>query len=127
MTYRAMGAGPGPVKTYKIDAPFPWGSDTEITLPVDAMVADTWTALQPRLDALETKLVQDMEMEMDIYAPQLIKELMDEVVRPEISKQMEIGFAQVGLIENDALKAALAIAGMVMLSVGIAAYWVKSS
>ncbi len=47
----ALGAGPGASKTYYIDAPLPWGDNTPITVPVDAIVADFWQSLRPRLDA----------------------------------------------------------------------------
>lgn len=125
MTYRAVGAGPGPVEKYKIDAPFPWGDNTEIAVPMQQMVDDAWQAISPKIDALEAKLIQDMEGEMEIYAPVLVKQVMDEVVRPEIAKQMEVAFAEVGLVKDDAIKGMLALTGMVVLSVGIAAWWVK--
>ncbi len=125
MTYRSMGAGPGPVVKYKIDAPFPWGDDTEIAVPMQQMVDDAWRAISPKINALEAQLVQDMEGEMDIYAPVLVKQIMDEVVRPEIAKQMEVAFAEVDVVKDDAIKGMLALTGMVVLSVGIAAWWVK--
>jgi hypothetical protein len=120
-----VGAGPGPVEKYKIDAPFPWGDNTEIAVPMQQMVDDAWQAISPKIDALEAKLIQDMEGEMEIYAPVLVKQVMDEVVRPEIAKQMEVAFAEVGLVKDDAIKGMLALTGMVVLSVGIAAWWVK--
>jgi hypothetical protein len=125
VSYHPVGAGPGPAKTYKVDAPFPWGKDTEIVVPVDAMVADTWASLTPDINALETKLINDMEDEANLYGPKLVKKVMDEVIRPEIAKQMEITFAKVDMVKDDAIKAALGIAGMVVLSVGLAAWWIK--
>jgi hypothetical protein len=38
---------------------------------------------------------------------------------------MEVAFAEVGLVKDDAIKGMLALTGMVVLSVGIAAWWVK--
>ncbi len=50
MSYRAMGAGPGPTITYAVDLPLPWGHDAEVTLPMEALVQDAWTAMEPRMD-----------------------------------------------------------------------------
>lgn len=49
--YRAMGAGPGDVVTYRVDLPLPWGRDTEVTLPMQALVDDAYTAMEPNLNA----------------------------------------------------------------------------
>jgi hypothetical protein len=40
MSYHGLGAGPGPVETYYVDMPFPWGDDTELRLPVYALTQD---------------------------------------------------------------------------------------
>lgn len=125
MSYHGVGAGPGPVKTYKVDAPFPWGKDTEVTLPVEQMVTDTWNALAPSLDAFEAKLINDMEDEANLYGPRLVKQVMDEVVRPEIAKQMEIAFAQVDMVTSDVTKSAVGIAAGLALVIGLSAWWVK--
>jgi len=125
MSFHGMGAGPGPVVTYKVDAPFPWGSNTEITVPMQQMVDDAWSAISPKITALESQLVSDMEDEMNLYGPQLASKVMTDVVNPEIAKQMEVAFAQVGIVKDDAIKAALALTGVIVLSVGLAAWWVK--
>jgi hypothetical protein len=49
--YRAVGAGPGDTKTYLVDLPLPWGRDTEVTLPMQALVDDAWTAMEPAMNA----------------------------------------------------------------------------
>jgi len=49
--YRSMGAGPGPTVTYLVDLPLPWGKDTEVTLPIEALVNDAVTTAQPSIDA----------------------------------------------------------------------------
>jgi len=46
-----VGAGPGPTITYLVDLPLPWGKDTEVTLPIDALVADSVASAQPAVDA----------------------------------------------------------------------------
>jgi hypothetical protein len=125
MSYHGVGAGPGPVKTYKVDMPLPWGDNTEITVPVQQVIADAWTELSPKIDALESKLINDMEDEANLYGPRLVKQVMDEVVTPEINKQMEIAFAQVDVAKSDAIKAAAGIAVGLGLAVGLAAWWIK--
>lgn len=49
--YRAVGAGPGPTVTYLVDLPQPWGRDTQVTIPVEALVDDALVAAQPTMDA----------------------------------------------------------------------------
>jgi len=49
--YRAVGAGPGKTITYLVDLPQPWGRDTQVTIPVDALVDDALVAAQPSMDA----------------------------------------------------------------------------
>jgi len=53
--YHGVGAGPGPTITYLVDLPLPWGRDTEVTLPIDQLVSDSWTAMEPRMDAAIAK------------------------------------------------------------------------
>jgi hypothetical protein len=49
--YRAVGAGPGDTRTYLVDLPLPWGRDTEVTLPIQALVDDAWTSMEPNVNA----------------------------------------------------------------------------
>jgi len=121
MTYRAVGAGPGPVKTYKVDMPFPWGANTEITVPVQAMVDDTWAALQPKVDALITQA----EEEVSSYAPDEVRTVMNSVVIPKIQSQMEEAFAEMDMMKDDALKAVLGVTGILVIAIGLSAWWVK--
>jgi len=120
-----MGAGPGPVKTYKMDMPFPWGENTEVTVPVDQMVSDTWAALSPKIDQLESKMIQDMEDEMNLYAPQLVKTIMDQNVRPELNRQAEVAMAEFDIMKMDVVKA-VAITGVaIVIAMGAGSWWVK--
>lgn len=125
MSYHGMGAGPGPVKTYKVDMPFPWGENTEVTVPVDQMVNDTWAAISPKLDQLEAKMIQDMEDEMNLYAPQLVKTIMDQSVRPELNRQAEVAMAEFDIMKMDVVKA-VAITGIaIVIAMGAGSWWVK--
>ncbi len=45
----AIGAGPGPTTTYYVDLPLPWGRNTEITLPMQQLVADAVAEARPAL------------------------------------------------------------------------------
>lgn len=125
MTYRAVGAGPGPVETYKVDAPFPWGDNTEIKIPVQEMVNDAWAAAQPKVNELEAKLIDDMENEMSLYGPKLVKDILDTVVRPELDKQMEVAFAEVDMMMSDVTKTMIAVGATVAIAVGLGAWWLK--
>ena len=48
--YGALGAGPGETVTYLVDLPLPWGRDTELTLPIDALVEDAWVSVEPAMN-----------------------------------------------------------------------------
>lgn len=125
MSFHGIGAGPGPTKTYKVDMPFPWGKDTEIVLPVQTIVDDLWTAILPKLNALETKLIGDMEEEVAYYSPTAARKVLNEVILPAVDKELEVAFAKVDVVKEDALKAGLAITATVVLAVGLAAWWIK--
>lgn len=125
MAYRSVGAGPGPVQKYKVDAPWPWGDNTEIALPVDALVTDAWAAALPKLNALENQLVDDMENEATLFVPKLVKQVMDDTIMPELRSEMEVAFAELDLIKVDALKTLVVVGVTVAAAVGIAAWWVK--
>jgi hypothetical protein len=51
VSFGGLGAGPGPTTTYYVDLPLPWGKDTEITLPMDQLVADAWASMEPDANA----------------------------------------------------------------------------
>lgn len=125
MSYRGVGAGPGPTKTYKIDAPFPWGKDTEIVVPVQAMVDDSWAALSPHIDELEAKLIQDGEDEMSVYGPVAVKNIMDTIVLPRMNTELEQAVAEFDVVKEDALKTLVAVGATLVVAIGVAAWWIK--
>lgn len=51
VSFGGLGAGPGATITYLVDLPLPWGRDTEVTLPMDQLVADSWAAMEPKANA----------------------------------------------------------------------------
>ncbi len=86
MSYHGLGAGPGPVETYKVDLPFPWGEDTELKLPVYAMVQDAvraartadtaslvpWDSINRRIEASMPVWVDQLESELDPYVQKVL-------------------------------------------------------
>ncbi len=46
-----LGAGPGDTISYRVDLPLPWGANTEVTLPMQALVDDAWAAMEPSATA----------------------------------------------------------------------------
>jgi hypothetical protein len=65
----ALGAGPGAVSTYRVDLPLPWGSDTEIRMPMQQMAYDfvnaAWPNLHGRITALVPELSRAAVMEIE--------------------------------------------------------------
>jgi hypothetical protein len=125
MSYHGVGAGPGPVKTYKVDAPFPWGENTEIKIPVQQMADDSYAAVLPHILELEGMLINDVEDEMARVVPDLVQKVIEQKIRPELAKQMEIAFAKVDIVKDDAVKSAVKIAAGIAIAIGIGAWWVK--
>ena len=125
MTYHPVGAGPGPVEKYKVDAPWPWGDNTEIALPIQELVNDAWAAAEPKINQLEAKLIDDMETELSLYGPRLAKDVMDNVVMPAMHKELEVAFAEIDVMKADVAKTVVASIGALVLAVGIGAWWLK--
>jgi hypothetical protein len=125
MTYRPVGAGPGPVEKYKVDAPWPWGDNTEIALPIQELVSDAWAAAKPRMDELEAKLIDDMENEMSLYGPRLVKDIMDNVVTPEMNKELEVAMAELDVMKTDVTRTLFAVGTSLVIAVGLGAWWLK--
>jgi hypothetical protein len=125
VSYHPVGAGPGPVEKYKVDAPWPWGDDTEIALPVQEMINDAWAAAVPRINELESKLIDDMENELTLYGPKLAKDVMDNVVMPRMRSELEVAFAEIDMMKDDVSKTLIAVGGMLVLAVGVGAWWLK--
>lgn len=81
-----LGAGPGPARTYAIDAPLPWGANTPVTIPVDALATDFANALQPRVD----------------QALQAATASIRQAVEEGVSKPIQQGLASGQLVVNQA-------------------------
>ena len=122
MSYHSLGAGPGPVKTYKVDLPFPWGDDTEIKIPLDAIVKDAAKSIPV------SALVQSAGGTALPLAQEDLPILMKTYLEPK--------FAQAEYIVNQALKdveqtAASAVkhvyiaAGLIVAGVALALWWSK--
>lgn len=94
MSYHGLGAGPGPVETYRVDLPLPWGDDTEIKLPIHALTQDAlravqqsdtaalipWDSIDRRIQASLPVWVEQLEEEIDPYVNEVIDRLTTRVV-----------------------------------------------
>lgn len=125
MSYHGVGAGPGPVEKYKVDAPWPWGDNTEIAVPVQEMVNDAWNAARPHVDELEAKLIDDMENEAALYAPKLVKNIMDTIVLPDINNELEVAMAELDVMKSDVVQTLVAVGASLAIVAGIGAWWLK--
>lgn len=72
---RWLAARPAPTRTYRVDAPFPWGDDTEITLPVQAMITDAANEATQHLPEIEDYLVTRLRAWLPTIGPEAIRSL----------------------------------------------------
>lgn len=56
----ALGAGPGPVETYFVDLPLPWGNNTEIRMPIRQMSYDAVNAAWPNIRGRLEQAIPDV-------------------------------------------------------------------
>lgn len=101
MSYHALGAGPGPVKTYYVDLPFPWGDNTEVDLPMSAMAQDAYREVAPYMPALAKSAFSSIEADLDARIERVQKDL------------------------DKALTGVYVAAGVIVLSMGIFAWSLK--
>jgi hypothetical protein len=114
----ALGAGPGPVKKYLVDLPFPWGDDTEVTVPMQQFVTDAvasvpleqlaiqfvesgWPTLKSKIEADGPEIVS-MALEPKLgeakyYVNQLMGEADKIARRTVIHAYIAAGLAVVGI------------------------------
>lgn len=75
----ALGAGPGPVKKYFVDLPFPWGDNTEVTVPVQQIMKDALQAVP--LQQLAAQFVEEgwptLKSKVEEDAPQIISQALE--------------------------------------------------
>lgn len=83
MTYHmdGLGAGPGPIKTYYVDLPFPWGKDTEVKVPLEAVLQDVLKLIP--VDALAKQFVDAGWPELRDQAGPDLPQLLDQAVGPK--------------------------------------------
>lgn len=96
-----LGAGPGRTKTYRVDLPFPWGDDTELTLPVQQLSQDFADAAWPTLYA---------------RISHALPQLYDSNVKPELDRSVEqVKAISVKLMWGTALLGAATLFGYALL------------
>lgn len=114
----ALGAGPGPTKTYLVDLPFPWGDDTKVTVPMDAIVKDAIKSVPIK------ELVESAWGDILPLAEQDLPPMLDTFIGPKWSQAEYIvnrAIADVDEIAARATKhvyiaAALIVAGVAFVS-----------
>lgn len=105
----ALGAGPGPTRTYRVDLPLPWGKDTPIEVPLEAIVRDALTESKPTVDEWR-----------DLASAKLAAAVKDAVEKPLVAA-LDKGTVLVEKVSWGS------VAGALLLGVGIgwlgAAWW----
>jgi hypothetical protein len=122
MSYHGIGAGPGPVKTYKVDLPFPWGDDTEVTLPLDAIVKDAAKAI-PVASLVQAAWTQGRPL-LEAEVPSLITTYVD----PKFAQAEYIvsqALKDVEATAGKAVKHVYIAAGLIVAGVGLVLWWGK--
>lgn len=122
MSYHGIGAGPGPVKTYKVDLPFPWGDDTPISLPLDALVKDAAKSIPMKA------LIQAAWSEAMPLAQQELPILLSTYLEPKFGQAEYIVNQALKDVEDTANKAVRHVyiaAGLIVTGVAVALWWSK--
>lgn len=122
MSYHALGAGPGPIKTYKVDLPFPWGADTEVKVPLDAIVKDAAKSIPMKA------LMQAAWAEALPLAQQDLPILMTTYLEPKFGQAEYIvnqALKDVEATANKAVKHVYIAAGLIVTGVAVALWWNK--
>jgi p-aminobenzoyl-glutamate transporter AbgT len=124
MSYHALGAGPGPTLTYKVDLPFPWGSDTPITVPMEAIVHDAVKAVP--VQQLATAFVDEAWPEAKKLAIADLPEIIDKAIAPKWGQAEYILNQTLGEVEDRVrkIKTELLIgAGLAVVALGALIIW----
>ncbi len=122
MSYHGIGAGPGPIKTYKVDLPFPWGADTEVKLPLDAIVKDAAKSIPMQA------LIQAAWAEASPLAQQELPLLMNTYLEPKFNQAEYIvnqALKDVDATASRAIKHVYIAAGLIVTGVAVALWWQK--
>lgn len=113
---------------------------TEFGLPVSAMTNDALLTVQQQLpqildESLPTvyqrlaPYIADVKAstfaDLEYFVPELLDDLMKKQIIPELERQKENVIAEAEVLRDEALIAALAMTGIVAISVGVAAWWLR--
>jgi len=91
-----LGAGPGPVETYLVDMPFPWGDNTAVTLPVQEIADDFTSAILPEASARANQLIERQWRQM--IRPDIQDELdRIDVIKKELITAFAVGIGVLGV------------------------------
>ena len=106
--------------TYKVDLPIL--GEEDVKLPINQVVNDVWLQLEPKVNAL----VADVEGEIMREAPDVAREVMDQIVIPRMHDQVEGAIAEIEVIRDDTVKALLIATGTTIAAIAFAAWWIKA-
>jgi hypothetical protein len=110
------------VKTYKVDLPFPWGDDTEIKIPLDAIVKDAAKSIPV------SSLVESAWGVARPLAQEEIPILMKMYFEPQFARAeyiVEQALKDVETTAASAVKHVYMAAGIIVIGVGVAFWWSK--
>lgn len=121
--------------TYKVDIPILGESDVKI--PINQIINDirlqlnqempgiidnVWNQARPKIE----QLVVDIQEELTRVAPDITNDLIRQTVMPLVYAEIEKLLAEVDVMVGNVTKVMLGVGGAIVLSVGIAAWWLKS-
>lgn len=114
---------------------------TEFGLPVSAMTNDALLTVQSQLPGiLDESLpliyqklgpyIADVKAsafaDLEYFVPELLDDLMKKQVIPELERQKENVIAEAEVLRDEALLTALAMTGILAISVGMGVWWLKN-
>lgn len=121
-------------RKYEFDIPI-WGR-SDIGVPMVQMMSEAFMTaermaptfverMKPIIYPLVDQKIADAMAEVEMSIPAWTREAI-QAAQPEIDRQKELVAAQAELLRDEALKVAAALTGIVVLSVGLAAWWIKT-
>lgn len=115
---------------YRFD--FPVIGEEDIGIPLNQIINDAKLQISESLPQLINTAftaarpkINDVMSDVEYMIPEAVDEAMEQHVWPEIDRRKALLMAEVDVVKDDAVKAALAVTATVVMSVGLAAWWVK--
>ncbi len=124
---------------YSFDLPLV--GKTEFGLPISAMTNDALLTAQQQLPGILDEslpvIYQKLQpyiadakasafADLEFWLPEMLDDLMKKQIVPELERQKENVIAEAEVLRDEALVAALAMTGILAISVGIGIWWLKN-